>query len=754
MGSFGTGFIQSIGEAAHSKAQRQHQLEQEEKQREAQFHWGALQAAINRGGYVDPGGNFVAYKPEDYQKMVETTVGNVSKSYGNSKPMKELWGKAQNMIGALVHHPNFHAQEEPAAGGSAQPQGTAAPNQAAPAQPEALTPAHASDLTVPPPPGASAAPADPTMLAPSGASDAAAGSADTATTTAARFPFPAPPPAAAAPAAGVSNPPQENIQADADTQQTPATVAPPPQVPATSGPANSPAAAALAQPTVIPAHSAVRGGAIPPPPGSTPQQMLNGYISPIQQSQMGNQVQLANQQAKFQQEQAQLATRKATLEKQLGRPLTTDETLMLAGVKMPAGYLTPHYNSKLVEGSNLPSNAVMVDGSQPEPGKLYQQQFARNGQPVFGPVNVPHSFQTFGNERHAVNSYTGEDLGAISNDPVRVPTATSNLAAATVMTANGPVQLPGSRSNTPITYKAPLVGASKPEQAAVQAGAPAAPVSPLLPPGHSPVTSTGKPSKQAKQAAAETLPENKGGAALPKGARSLPGLPTGMYNQQQKRNTAINVAGSALKKFTQPQDGGLSNLDVFKSPAAVSRIGDYLKLNNALMEGDFESAEKGGVTGSLGFMMGIPQSYMHAQNKAAQEAYQRLTPADQRFVSDYYFLMGNWGAMRAATGANASQWNFKNMAQEVPNPMTMGSYTEAKRKIEDLFGEFSKVAEPNMSVDKYSLSDILPKNSNPLNPPGGMQAKRLYAKGQNGHRIYSDDDQKTWYDAATNKRLP
>ena len=114
MGSFGTGFLQSLGEAAHRRSIQQKQLEMEEKQREAQYHWGALDAAMKRGGQVNADGSWHAYTPQDYEALRNTAIQNVSKAYGSSKPIKEIWDKAAGVVSQLAGHPNWHPQKKTA----------------------------------------------------------------------------------------------------------------------------------------------------------------------------------------------------------------------------------------------------------------------------------------------------------------------------------------------------------------------------------------------------------------------------------------------------------------------------------------------------------------------------------------------------------------------------------------------------------------------------------------------------------------
>jgi hypothetical protein len=217
--------------------------------------------------------------------------------------------------------------------------------------------------------------------------------------------------------------------------------------------------------------------------------------------------------------------------------------------------------------------------------------------------------------------------------------------------------------------------------------------------------------------------------------RTLPGIPAAQLAQQQKRDTAINVAGQGLQLFAQKKPDGFSNLDVFKDPAAVSRIANYLTLNNAAMEGDFENAQKGGTDGILSFYARLPQEFANQKNKAIQDAYSGLTKHDQKFVSDFYTLAGQWGGIRSATGAPASQWSFRNIMQEMPNPQSMNSYDEARTKVGNMFAELQGISEPNTTIRKYSIDDILPSQKatgKAVPPPPADGAKKFSVTAPDG----------------------
>ncbi len=735
MGSFGTGFLSGLGQAAHERAQRQHALEMEAKQREAQYHWGALQAAIQRGGYFDPNGNFIKYTPQNYQEMVDTTVGNVSKAYGNSKPMKEIWDKTKGMVSSLIHHPNFHEQEDKVAqpGDQSSPApATATDAQSASAEPQTLTPARASDMEIPAPPGGQQPQpqADPTMLSPRGANES--GPQETPAVAARRFPFPAPPTGDAAVDSYTSAPTAatDGGAPAPEPQPVPSqpVVASKPDVPPVMGPANSPAAQALDTPTVAPAPKPQAQGAIPPPPLSS-QDMLNSYATPMQEAQLVSQARInaenAQQQAAYNLRMQQAAQTVQTLENQLHRKLTPIETQQIYGIKVPTSFLQPHYQSQIVTSEELPSGATTVDGltGQDIPGGRLWQRMDYGGQSYYAPVTRPNTIHNIGNLEHAINPYTGQDLGAASQVPVKAGQSSSRVAPMTTIGPDGQIhQYGGSSSTAPNTVASPSVGAtglpvpSRRNDTTVSPNA----GPPTRDMHGSPITT---PQHLGEHAAAAGKMAKAGASNMsPAAARTFGKgeLPVGQLAQQQKRNTSINNAGGALQILSQPQEDGFSDLDVFKDPKSVSRIADYLTINNQSIEGDFNKAQESGITGTLAFMAGLPQAFNSAKNEQVRKAYNSLTPADRRFVADYYSLLGQWGGMRAATGASGSKYNFLNLSQEIPNPMSITDYRSAINKVKDNIKELNRTARPNTLADTYSEESILGKgksNSSAIIPP-------------------------------------
>lgn len=733
MGAFGTGFLGSIGDAIHQKAALARANEQKQKDLEAQYHWEALKARLAQGGSVNPTtGQFEPFTPEQRDQLVQDATGNMAKAYGGSKPVKDIMQRAQQLIGKATGHPLWgHPGSEnlPASQGGTQP------------TPAASAPTVAQSTGIPAPPGAqsqsapapmaldsssaSDSPAAANMLGSASASDAApAVSSPTSALASA-----SPEPGKSAPSDnGPSDSSQSQSVAPDTSSSTPVlprgTISPPPvgasaTAPQDTGLTTPPpkAASAVAAPQGLPSAAAGVSSWNP-----TAHQLMNSFITPYQSAQLNAQQELRQKQGAFDQGQAQLNQKLANLAQQMGRPLTPTEVQLAAGIKIPAGMLVPHYNSKVVLAENAAQNGRMIDGSSPtdHPGQVLQQiGQGSDGIPVYNTVNVPYQKQVIGNQLHAINPMTHEDIGVMSSEPVKTGTTSSSVPSVRYLDNAGNWQVSqGSRSSTPQTGHAPM---------APSASAIPAPLSPLSPSAPATVAAAASaaqpPAKRGGSSSASTGSTGRmpGGITLPPGS-----IPAQQLAQQQNRNTAINVAGQGLTQFTTPQSDGMSNLDIFKDPAAVDRIANYMSLADNKLEGEWDEAEKGGSTGILKFYAGLPQAYTSVQIGAVKDAYDKLTPRDKKFVADFTSLMGQWGGARKGTGASASLYNFKNMSKEIPNPVYVKSYEDAVSRAGNMFNELNQMGEHNGTAKTYDKDKILPKattkKSGTISAPPGQNA--------------------------------
>jgi hypothetical protein len=143
MGTFGVGFLQAVGQKAQEKAQQIQQQELAEKQRQAQIYNEGLQASIKAGGMRMPDGSWHDYTPDEIQAQIKYANDNISKIYGNSKPIKQLYEKVGQLMHGAHTHPDMMGRNPQGPTPPFIAPGTNAPSGAMPAPPTAK----ASDAT-------------------------------------------------------------------------------------------------------------------------------------------------------------------------------------------------------------------------------------------------------------------------------------------------------------------------------------------------------------------------------------------------------------------------------------------------------------------------------------------------------------------------------------------------------------------------------------------------------------------------------
>lgn len=200
--------------------------------------------------------------------------------------------------------------------------------------------------------------------------------------------------------------------------------------------------------------------------------------------------------------------------------------------------------------------------------------------------------------------------------------------------------------------------------------------------------------------------------------RSLPGvIPLGQANSLRQRNTALNGTTTALENAIKPDsDSGKSYLDLFKPENSKerSKVADFIRLNDSIAEGDYSNrAGEGDISSILSFSTGLPSMVASAKNSALTSSYEALKkdPAAMKAVADYYNLIGQIGGMRKATGANASQWAFSNLKQEVPSPLIDSSYEGVLNKMHNLANEVNSNAQPNLQARPFDMNLLQPKST-------------------------------------------
>lgn len=216
--------------------------------------------------------------------------------------------------------------------------------------------------------------------------------------------------------------------------------------------------------------------------------------------------------------------------------------------------------------------------------------------------------------------------------------------------------------------------------------------------------------------AASSSKARPGAVAPPPSSKSgRHGIPVRNLSTLAKPATSIDEARNSLIGDDPAKIGGLAaDLDIFKSPESVRKVGEYLELVNAQMANEAKDVAGHGAVAALEWYTGLPQAVIGLQQGALREKSQSLTPQEQRFVADYYRVLGTIGGMRAATGASAAQWSFNALKAELPTPGPVTDYGEAKRRI----GNY--VRETNVAAKRNPLSQqVDPKKLDQLDGGGG-----------------------------------
>lgn len=168
------------------------------------------------------------------------------------------------------------------------------------------------------------------------------------------------------------------------------------------------------------------------------------------------------------------------------------------------------------------------------------------------------------------------------------------------------------------------------------------------------------------------------------------------FNPLLKSATATDEARNSLIGDDPDKTGGLmADLDVFKDPKSQERIMQYLGFIEKNLSAEGGKAAGAGPAAAVEWYAGLPTAVSNLQQQAQNELALSLSPAEQRFVSDYFRTMGTIGGMRAATGAPASQWAFQVLYNELPTPGKVTNINDAKRRITNLVQETNVVAKRN-----------------------------------------------------------
>ena len=179
------------------------------------------------------------------------------------------------------------------------------------------------------------------------------------------------------------------------------------------------------------------------------------------------------------------------------------------------------------------------------------------------------------------------------------------------------------------------------------------------------------------------------------------GIPMRQFMPLQKQATAISEARNSLIGDDPAKPGGLyADLEVFKNPESVRRLGEYIGIAAQVMDNQSKQAVSAGPLAAVEWYANIPQALVGLQQGALRDASTSLDGGapdgpEHKFVADYFRALGTIGGLRAATGASAAQWSFNTLRSELPTPGPVTSYPEAQRRIQNFVNETNVVSQRN-----------------------------------------------------------
>lgn len=222
--------------------------------------------------------------------------------------------------------------------------------------------------------------------------------------------------------------------------------------------------------------------------------------------------------------------------------------------------------------------------------------------------------------------------------------------------------------------------------------------------GSKPGESSKPVSSKKHEAAMKPLQGGEKSTTMPKGARVIGSfVRPQQFNPLQKQATATDEARNSLIGDDPKKPGGLmADLGIFKDPEKTDRVMKYLGFIEKNLAGEGSRATGTGPAAAIEWYTGLPTAISNLQQQAQKELALSLEPDEQRFVSDYFRVMGTIGGMRASTGMPAARWSFQTLYNELPTPGKVTDAGDAKRRIQNLIQETNVVAKRN------PLSTVVP----------------------------------------------
>lgn len=704
MGSFGAGFLESVGNGVAKKADEEHQQEMQRKKLLGDSYLRAISQIGNPDG---------SPLTDQQKQQISTYQDEYDKLYGKSKGMKDALQKVRHITAVAMGHPSWGGQ-----------------SQAQPATPPAAA-APKAGPGIPPPPGA--APVDPDKQIVSG--KAAAAASDRADSPYVQ-PNWTPPPSVQAPTPGgdqkkndVASTPSPDAVASTPTKTDSAPSAPATKPTDTPASPDSPTATADAKAanTPVPSGAAsstegsgtpssdallksiTRGGVLPPPPlPPAPAPLPPPNFAPAVPPPPGHPPNIEPWVEAY-----RLAN--PSLDEQNSRAFQQQERIRA----MEAKYKIQELEAQAKAQAAKPSNARAVEGHPV--GQTEAQDMLRLGQ-VFPDIDgnpIDPSLVKPGTELIPVYLGGGKMYWRLGSQTGRiVNVANTTFGEGTQDLAHG---LPGATAMGPrnanrssshevrgaqgakdtlhnTTTYAPSVAPGTVVGGGEAPSGTLPPNSTVPPPQHSTPNShrfaTGQPMTDSEG----KIPEPPSGRQPKASAASVPPPPRenassgaklhltpAEYNQERQIVTPVREAVTQI--FGDPSSGleGLTKYGkLYNDPEARRRVANAIALT---FGADPESADKEGLFSIVKNYSGIPLNLAASQVDAKNQALRQLSGPE----SDWYnALVGAYGAavgLRSLTKASGAQASVRRIEQELPLP---DMYTNSSRAFYD---RMSKLAE-------------------------------------------------------------
>jgi hypothetical protein len=286
------------------------------------------------------------------------------------------------------------------------------------------------------------------------------------------------------------------------------------------------------------------------------------------------------------------------------------------------------------------------------PDEMGLKRFTVQGKTVWVPFSPNEKVVTVGNESYAISPMDVDALtkGA-GTDLGQKNVGSTNLPGYTGIDAQGNVQrVPGQR--TPGTTGVKRDQGLTPLDSSVTTAAPG-----------------GRGTKTKATGSKKDLP-----------------LPISSYGKQADRATGVHLAQAALKQF------GDDNLAVFDNPESVEKLKNIIGYIQKTAEQQVGTGQ--GPLGAVETWAGLPSAMNKLQQQLLQDQSIQLNQDEQRFLADYFYLLGSWPGMRKSVGTSPAKWSMNLMFSELPTPGLVNSSAEAKHRLANMEKETKQVVLP------------------------------------------------------------